>query len=79
MALSADLHDLWKSRKPLGLSCNHCLHRALIPRERIGASEGNLRCVEALPFVCSKCGQRDFTPHLFEGTRDVRRFMADYR
>ena len=36
MSASADLHDVWESHLPLGISCNHCLHRALIPRERIG-------------------------------------------
>jgi hypothetical protein len=45
MSACADLHDVWKTHLPLGLSCSHCLHRALIPRERVGAREGNLRCV----------------------------------
>jgi hypothetical protein len=79
MSPSADLHVVWNTHLPLGLSCNHCLHRALIPRERIGAHEGNLRCVDTLPFLCTKCGQRTFTAHLFSERRLVKRFMAEYR
>src|SRR5580704_15406977 len=29
MSASADLHDVWNTHLPLGISCNHCLHRAL--------------------------------------------------
>jgi hypothetical protein len=28
---------------------------------------------------CTKCGHRDFTPHVFRERRHVRRFMAEYR
>ena len=79
MSPSADLHDVWNSHLPLGISCNHCLHRALIEHERIGAREGNLRCVDSLPFICSHCGRREFTPHIFRERRHVKRFMAEYR
>ncbi|SEP41575.1 hypothetical protein SAMN02990966_05937 [Rhodospirillales bacterium URHD0017] len=79
MSLSADLHEVWNSHLPLGLSCNHCLHRGLIEPERIGAREGDLRCVDTLRFVCSKCGRREFTPHVFRERRHVKRFMAEYR
>jgi DNA-directed RNA polymerase subunit RPC12/RpoP len=79
MSASADLHDVWNTGRPLGLSCNHCLHRALVPPERIGAREGNLQCVDTLPFRCTKCGHRTFTAHLFKESRHVKRFMAEYR
>jgi DNA-directed RNA polymerase subunit RPC12/RpoP len=79
MSASADLHDVWNTHLPLGLSCNHCLHRALIPRERVGAREGNLRCVDTLRFKCTKCGRRTFTAHLFSERRHIKRFMAEYR
>lgn len=79
MSPSADLHDVWESRLPLGLACNHCLHRALLEPARVGAREGDLRCVDTLPFRCSKCGRRGFTAHLFRERRQLRRFMAEYR
>ena len=79
MSASADLHDVWESRLPLGVSCNHCLHRALIEHGRICAQEGNLQCLDALPFRCTKCGHRDFAPHVFRERRQVKRFMAEYR
>ncbi len=76
---NADLHDVWKSGLPLGVSCNHCLHRALIPLERIGAHEGDLRCVDSLRFQCSRCRRRSHTAHLFRMRTETRRFMAEYR
>jgi hypothetical protein len=79
MSASADLHDVWNTRLPLGLSCNHCLHRGLIPPERVGAHEGDVRCVDTLRFRCTKCGRRTFTAHLFRERRHVKRFMAEYR
>ena len=51
----------------------------LIEHDRIGAREGSLQCLDALPFRCTKCGHRDFTPHVFRERRHVRRFMAEYR
>jgi hypothetical protein len=80
MSASADLHDVWKTHLPLGVSCNRCLHRALVDRERIGAREGNLRCIDTLRFRCTKCKRRtSFTAHLFNERRDAKRFMAEYR
>ena len=79
MSDSADLHDVWNSGLPLGISCNHCLHRALIEHHRISARGGSVQCLDALPFRCTKCGHRDFAPHVFRERRQVRRFMAEYR
>jgi len=76
---SADLHDLWKSGLPLGVSCNNCLHRSLIEPGRLGAREGSTRCIDTFHFHCTKCRQRAFTAHVFRARREVRRFMAEYR
>jgi hypothetical protein len=74
-----DIHDVWNSHLPLGISCNHCLHRALIEHDRIGAWEGGTLCLDALPLRCTKCAHRDFTAHVFRERRQVKRFMAEYR
>lgn len=79
MSENADLHDVWASHRPVGLACNHCLHRGLVPPERIGAREGNLQCLDTLPFRCSRCGRQTYSLHLFREERQVRRFMAEYR
>ena len=79
MSASADLPDVWNRHLPLAVSCNHCLHRALIEHDRSGAQEGNLKCLDALPFRCTKCGHRDFAPHVFRERRQIKRFMAEYR
>ncbi len=33
MSASADLHDVCKTRLPLGVSCNQCLHRAVLEHD----------------------------------------------
>src|SRR5882762_8509113 len=33
MSASANLHDVWKTRLPLGVSCNQCLHRAVLEHD----------------------------------------------
>jgi hypothetical protein len=64
---------------PVGVACRHCQHRALVARERIGACEGNLRCVDTLRFRCTHCNQRTVDVHLFLDRKSARRFMAEYR
>jgi hypothetical protein len=51
----------------------------LIEHAQIDAREGNVRCLDELPFRCTKCGHRDFAPHVFRERRQVKRFMAEYR
>jgi hypothetical protein len=79
MSASSDLHDVWKSGLPLGVVCNHCLHRALLQCETIRAHEGNLKLVDELRLKCRKCGQRDYETVIFMARRDARKFMAEYR
>ena len=79
MSASADLHDVWEIQLPLGIACNHCLHRSLVEQHRLGAHETNLRTLDTFSFRCSKCGRRQYTAHVFKERRQVRRFMAEYR
>ena len=79
MSPSATLHVLRNTGLPVGLACNHCLHRALVERDAIGAHEDDVRHIESLRFLCTKCGRRDFSVHLFTERRLLRRFMAEYR
>jgi len=76
---TADLHDVWKTHLPLSVACQHCLHRALVDQDCIGAREGNLRCVDTLRFRCTKCKRGVAEIHLFPDRRGAKRFMADYR
>ncbi len=55
-----------------------CIARSF-EHDRIGAREGNLRCVDTLPFICSHCGRREFHAAYFRERRHVKRFMAEYR
>jgi hypothetical protein len=61
----------------LGVACNHCLHRALLWPEDIGALAG--KRVDDLRLKCSKCGQRDYETIVFDAQRDAKKFMAQYR
>jgi DNA-directed RNA polymerase subunit RPC12/RpoP len=62
---------------PLGVACNHCLHRALLWPDTIGKQAG--RPPEQLRLHCSKCGQRDYETLAFAAEREARKFMAEYR
>lgn len=79
MSPSADLHDVWRSGVPLGVACNHCLHRALLQCETIGAHEGNVKPVDQLRLRCRKCGRRDYETVIFLDRRGAKKFMAEYR
>ena len=79
MAESATLHDIWASGLPFGVSCQHCLHRSLVEPRQIGAARGDRTLIDTLPFICTKCGHRTFTTHLFTQRGKARRFMAEYR
>ena len=76
---SADLHDVWKTSLALGVACKTCPHRGLVRQDRIGARQGNLRCVDTLKFRCTRCRRRDAEVHLIADRRSAKRFMAEYR
>jgi hypothetical protein len=65
------------SNLALGVACNHCLHRALLWPEDIGALAG--KRIDDLRLKCGKCGQRDYETIVFDAQRDAKKFMAQYR
>jgi hypothetical protein len=76
---SADLHDVWSTHQPVGIECRRCQHRGLVEQTRIGAGQGNTRCVDTLRFRCTQCHRTAVTVHLFHDRRSARRFMQEIR
>jgi hypothetical protein len=50
---------------PLGIECEACKRRALVPLDRLGNLNGNMRPLRDWPFKCSGCGSRDVALWLF--------------
>jgi hypothetical protein len=50
---------------PLGIECEACKRRALVPLDRLGNLDGNMRPLRDWPFKCSGCGSRDVALWLF--------------
>ena len=71
----ANLHSLAGSGFPLGVECA-CGHRALVEPRTLGAHDGNMRELTALPLKCSACGSRPKELRLFYRQEDVDAFMG---
>jgi hypothetical protein len=50
---------------PLGIECEACKRRALVPLDRLGNLDGNMRPLRDWPFKCSACGSREVAMWLF--------------
>jgi hypothetical protein len=51
--------------RPLGIECEACKRRALVPLDRLGNLDGNMRPLKNWPFKCSACGSREVALWLF--------------
>jgi hypothetical protein len=60
---------------PLGVKCNHCLHRSLLGPRDLGVGADKPRLLSSLRFRCRRCGRRDFHLQLFWSRGSVTRFM----
>lgn len=49
-----NLHTAQCYGHPLGVACGMCLHRGLVPLERIGAFSANIKPIRDLSLKCSK-------------------------
>ena len=50
---------------PLGIECEACKRRALVPLDRLGQLDGDMRPLWNWPFKCSGCGSREVAQWLF--------------
>jgi hypothetical protein len=50
---------------PVGVECEGCGWRALVPLDRLGSLRGNMRPLQEWPFKCSAGGLRDVSLWLF--------------
>jgi len=61
---------------PLGIECESCKRRALVPLDRLGQLDSNMRPLRGWPFKCSACGSREVAPWLFPVDADVLAFAV---
>ena len=50
---------------PLGVECEACKRRALVPLDRLGNLDGNMRAAAGPAVQCSACGSRKVALWLF--------------
>jgi hypothetical protein len=50
---------------PVGVECEGCGRRALVPLDRLGNLAGDMRPLLGRPFKCSACGSLDVSLWLF--------------
>ena len=50
---------------PLGVECEACGRRALVPLDRLSTLDGDMLPLLGRPFKCSGCGSRDVSLWLF--------------
>jgi hypothetical protein len=69
MPKAVDARDNGHSAKtygnPIGIECTACKRRALVPLDRLGQLDGNMRPLKDWPFKCSACGSREVALRLF--------------
>ena len=67
------LHALQATRRfgaksygnPIGIECEACKRRALMPLDPLGNLDGNMRPLRDWPFKCSACESREVALWLF--------------
>lgn len=60
---------------PLGVTCQFCLHRALISVADLRARFPEPRAIQSLTFRCTRCKRREVDLQTFWSHSSVRRFM----
>jgi DNA-directed RNA polymerase subunit RPC12/RpoP len=71
------LHDLAESRLPVGVECDHCIHRATVSPEALKATRGDGRTLAEAGLRCGKCGSRRFTTERFHSRSRLKAFMRN--
>ena len=60
---------------PIGIECDACKRRALVPLDRLGNLDGNMRPLRDWPFKCSGCGSREVALWLFPKRAEAGRWV----
>lgn len=69
------LHDVAQSTYPVGILCDHCMHRVLMSAHDLKASAGDRRTLAAAGVHCGQCGSTRFEVMLFHAPSGPARFM----
>lgn len=71
------LHDLAATGQPVGVECDHCIRRALVPTEALKATRGDTRTLAEAGLRCGKCGSRRFTTTRFLSRSRLKAFLRN--
>ncbi|WP_020697706.1 hypothetical protein [Reyranella massiliensis] len=69
------MHDVALSTYPVGILCDHCMHRVLMSAGALKASRGDRRTLAEAGVRCGKCGSTRFEATLFHAPSGPTRFM----
>ena len=69
------MHDVATSTYPVGILCDHCMHRVLMSAGSLKASRGDRRTLAEAGVHCGRCGSSRFEATLFHAPSGPTRFM----
>lgn len=69
------MHDVATSTYPVGILCDHCMHRALMTAGGLKARRGDRRTLAEAGVYCGRCGSTRFETMLFHAPSGPTRFM----
>ena len=68
-------HDVATSAYPVGILCDHCMHRVLMSAGTLTARRGDRRTLAEAGVHRGKCGSTRFEATLFHAPSGPARFM----
>jgi len=69
------MHDVATSPYPVGVLCDHCMHRVLMAAGDLKATAGDHLSLAAAGVHCGQCGSTRFEVTLFHTPSGPGRFM----
>jgi len=69
------MHDVATSTYPVGILCDHCMHRVLMFATALTARRGDRRTLAEAGVHCGRCGSTRFEATLFHAPSGPTRFM----
>lgn len=71
------LHDLVENPGPVGVECDHCIHRSIVSPADLKATRGDMRTLAQAGLRCGKCGSRKFSTERFHSRARLKAFMRN--
>jgi DNA-directed RNA polymerase subunit RPC12/RpoP len=69
------MHDVATNTYPVGILCDHCMHRVVVSAHDLKAHAGDRRTLVEAGVYCGRCGSTRFEATLFHAPSGPMRFM----